>query len=97
MNSNQDKTERPQAPAKIACRVCMSTAEIAEQFIEAEAIDLSGLGIGGTLVHATYHCPEGHVTHAVYDSAEGSLKFNEPEGTNLEPPSHVSKPDSEEN
>lgn len=77
MSFHEEKKERPQAPRKIACRVCLLTAEIREQFVEAEAIDLSGVGVGGTLVHATYRCPEGHVTQAVFDTVDGSLKFNE--------------------
>jgi len=83
MTSRQSSDDLPAAPRRIGCRVCMSTAELSEQFVEAEAINLSGLGIAGTLTHATYHCPEGHVTHAVFDGADGSLKIYEPDSPGL--------------
>lgn len=70
---------RPLIPQKIGCRICMSTATLSEQFAEAASVDVAGGAVPGTLSYATYRCDEGHVTHAAFDSTDGSLRIYEPE------------------
>ncbi len=66
-------------PRKIGCRVCMSTAlltsEIGERVEEGEKVS----GRHGGTIFATYNCDAGHVTHAIFDPSDGSLRIYEPD------------------
>lgn len=79
MMRSHDEDVRPAIPQKIGCRVCMGTAKLGEQFAEASSAGSSGDSTSGTLIYGTYHCDEGHVTHAAFDRADGSFRIDEPE------------------
>jgi len=85
MTGTPIEDDRPGIPAKIGCRVCMGTAKLSERFGEAPSGGPTGKDVHGTLSFGIYRCDEGHVTHAAFDSADGSLRIYEPENPPPEP------------
>lgn len=57
----------------------MLTATLTAQFFEADGIDAAGNPISGAITYGAYQCVEAHVTHATFDSSDGSLRIYEPE------------------
>jgi hypothetical protein len=77
MTPSDCEMNQPAMPRKIGCRVCMSTARLTETLGGSSEVGDASTSKQSTLNYGLYRCVEGHVTHAAFDRADGSLRVYE--------------------